>query len=117
MYFLYSVQDEAGIEFAWFAPQDIHDVIQTNGLKGGSEILVKRVQANGKKGVTKIELSILGKSPEPQQPTSGGDNLKDLLLVCIRDAVDIVKEAGVQFSNDELQKLATTLFIQRSRLA
>jgi len=29
--------------------------------------------------------------------------------------VDIVKEGGVQFSSDELQKLATTLFIQRTR--
>jgi hypothetical protein len=115
-YFLYSVQDEAGIEFAWFAPQEIHDVIQTNGLRAGSEILVKRVQANGKKGVTKVELSMLGKSAEPQSHPSS-DNCKELLLQSIRDAVDIVKEAGIQFSNDELQKLATTLFIQRTRLA
>lgn len=115
-YFLYSVQDESGIEFAWFAPEDVHDVIRAQGLKSGSEILVKRVQANGKKGVTKIELSILGKSAEPQSHPSS-DNLKQLLLQSIRDAVEIVKEAGIQFSNEELQKMATTLFIQRTRLA
>jgi hypothetical protein len=85
-------------------------------LKTGSELLVKRVQANGKKGVTKIELSILGKSAEPQSHPSS-DNCKELLLQSIRDASDIVKEAGIQFSNDEIQKLATTLFIQRTRLA
>lgn len=114
-YFLYSVQDEAGIEFAWFAPQEIHDVIQTNGLKTESEILVKRIQANGKKGVTKVELSILGKSAEPH-PGLSGDRCKELLLQSIRDAIDIVKEAGIQFSNDELLRAATTLFIQRTRL-
>lgn len=43
------------------------------------------------------------------------DNLKELLLQCINDATDVIKSAGIQFSNDELQKLATTLTIQRSR--
>jgi hypothetical protein len=115
-YFLYSVQDEAGVEFAWFAPQDIHDVIQTNGLKGGSEILVKRVQANGKKGVTKIELSILGKAPEPQQPTSGGDNLRDIMEKCLKDAVEVTKTvAGVPFQNEDVRAICSCLFIARTR--
>jgi hypothetical protein len=37
------------------------------------------------------------------------------MLHCINDAADVIKSAGIQFSNDELQNLATTLFIQRSR--
>ncbi len=38
-------------------------------------------------------------------------------MQCVRDAADDIKSAGIQFSNDELQKLATTLFIQRARNA
>jgi hypothetical protein len=65
-------------------------------------------------------LELVAKEPEgekssvPQQP---GDNLNQLLLQSIQDAAQIVKEAGIQFSNDELRRLATTLFIQRTRLA
>ncbi len=90
-------------------------MIQTNGLKTGSEILVKRVQANGKKGVTKIELSILGKAPEPQPLPSGGDNLKELLLHCVKDAADVVRESGMQFDLDATQKLSVALLIARTR--
>jgi hypothetical protein len=67
---------------------------------------------NGKKSGSKVEFSIVGES---ESPTPGSDNLKELLLQCINDAAEVIKSAGIQFSNDELQKLATTLFIQRSR--
>jgi hypothetical protein len=74
---------------------------------------------NGKKMVPKVEFSIIGEA-EPQAvvpPVPGSDNLKELLLQCVRDAADVVKAAGIQFSNDEIQKLASTLFIQRARNA
>jgi len=113
-YFLYSAQDEAGIEFAWFAPQEIHDVIQTNGLKTGSEILVKRVQANGKKGVTKIELSILGETPE--QPKANGDDLKEIMQRCLQEAVEITKAvAGVPLQSEDVRSICSCLFIARTR--
>ena len=62
---------------------------------------------------------------EKQDPLGGisaaksdnGDDLKQLLLQCIRDAADIVKEAGTQFSNEEIRKLAATRSFQRTRLA
>ena len=98
---------------SFFAPEEIHNIIAEKHLGVGSHFVLKRVQ-NGKNGTMKLELSIPGKASEAQSAASG-DNLKELLLQSIRDAVDIVKEAGVQFSNDELQKLATTLFIQRAR--
>ena len=75
--------------------------------------MLKRVQ-NGKKGNSKFKSSILEKAAEPVQPN--GDNDKELLLCCVRDAADIVKEARIQFSNDELQKLATTRFIPGTTL-
>jgi hypothetical protein len=34
-----------------------------------------------------------------------------------RDAVEVVGDSGVQFSNEEISKLSVTIFIQRSRLA
>jgi hypothetical protein len=115
-YFLYSVQDEAGIEFAWFAPQDIHDVIQTNSLKAGSEILVKRVQANGKKGVTKIELSILGTVSKEEQSAPLGDDLKGIMQLCLQEAVEITKSvAGIPFQNEDVRAICSCLFIARTR--
>lgn len=114
-YYLYRVADlDSGEEMSLFAEPNVHEAIQSARLGPGSEFLLKRME-NGTKGSTKLELSILAKAPEPTQPN--GDDYKQLLLRCIRDANDIVKEAGIQFSNDELQKLATTLFIQRTKLA
>lgn len=119
-FYLYSVKDNDGIEYSYFATSDVHELIQLHKLKTGSSFILKKVASmNGKKMVPKIEFSIIGEpEPMPQAATSqGSDNLKELLLQCVRDAADVVKEAGIQFSNDEIQKLATTLFIQRSRNA
>ncbi len=115
-YYLYSVQDlDDGEEKAFFAPAEIHQIIEEKKLPKGSEFIIKKVPyQNGKKIGSKLELSLVSvAAPPPPVPQS--DNLKQLLLDCILDAADIVKQAGIQFSNDELQKLATTLFIQRSR--
>ena len=45
------------------------------------------------------------------------DNLKAIMLQCVKDAADIVRDSGVQLGNDELQRLAVTLFITRSKAA
>lgn len=119
-FYLYSAKDENGVEYSYFADAPIHQLIQEHKLKAGSSFVLQRVALmNGKKMSSKVEFSIIGE-PEPQAviPTVlGSDNLKELLLQCVRDAADVVKAAGIQFNNDELQKLATTLFIQRSRNA
>jgi hypothetical protein len=39
------------------------------------------------------------------------------MLQCVKDAADIVRDSGVQPRNDELQRLAVTLFITRSKIA
>lgn len=100
---------------SFFSPPEIRRVIQEKNLGKGSQfILRKPVQQNGKK--PKLEIALMGNGSVVGK-SEGGDNLKQLLLQCIQDAAEIVKEAGIQFSNDELQKLATTLFIQRTRIA
>jgi hypothetical protein len=119
-FYLYSAKDDQGIEYSYFADSQIHQLIQEHKLKAGSSFVLQRVATmNGKKMGSKVEFSIIGE-PEPMHQTTashGSDNLKELLLQSVRDAADVVKEAGIQFNNDELQKLATTLFIQRSRNA
>ena len=119
-FYLYSTKDDQGIEYSYFADASVHNLIQEHKLKSGSSFVLQRVAVmNGKKMSSKVEFSIIG---EPEAPASatvtpGSDNLKEILLQCLIDAVEVVKSAGIQFSNDELQKLATTLFIQRARNA
>lgn len=117
-FYLYSAKDDQGIEYSYFADAPIHQLIQEHKLKAGSSFVLQRVATqNGKKMGSKVEFSIIGEPAPVQQTASpaGSDKLKELLLQCVRDAADVVKAAGIQFNNDELQKLATTLFIQRSR--
>jgi hypothetical protein len=117
-YYLYSVRHE-GVEKSWFAPEELHAEIAQRGLKSVDEFAVRKVAVqDGKKLSSRLELvlSSNGKDHSTENAVAG-DGLRESLLQCIRDAVDIVKESGIQFSNEELQKMATTLFIQRSRLA
>ena len=65
---MYAVQSEAEEELVWYAPATAHDVIQSQQLKTGAEIIVKLT------GKNKVEVSILGKAAEPEPKT---DNLKD----------------------------------------
>jgi hypothetical protein len=114
-YYLYSLRTLDNTEVSFFSPPEIHQIIEEKRLGKGSQfILRKPAQHNGQK--SKLEIALIGNGNGAAK-SDDGDDLKQLLLQCIRDAADIVKEAGIQFSNDELQKLATTLFIQRTRLA
>ena len=117
-FYLYSVKDSDGIEYSYFATSEVHKLIQQHKMKIGSSFILKKIASmNGKKMVPKVEFSILGEA-ETQAvipPLPGSDHLKEILLQCLKDAAEVVKSAGIQFSNDELQKLATTLFIQRAR--
>ena len=117
-FYLYSAKDENGIEYSYFSDAPIHQLIQEHKLKAGSSFVLQRVAVmNGKKMSSKVEFSIIGE-PEPVQQTPssvGSDNLKELLLKCIQDAAEVAKLAGLQIDNETLQKLATSMFIQRSR--
>lgn len=119
-FYLYNVRDENGIEFSYFADAPIHQLIQEHKLKAGSSFVLQRVATmNGKKMGSKVEFSIIGE-PEPIQhvtKTPVSDGLKEILLQCVLDAADVIRASGVQLGNDELQRLATTLFIQRAKNA
>ena len=86
-------------------------------------ILRKTAVQNGKKLTPQVSIE----SVERQMPVTASsrstegtvavpqDNLKAIMLQCVKDAADIVRDSGVQLGNDELQRLAVTLFITRSK--
>lgn len=119
-FYLYSTKDENGIEYSYFAENSIHQLIQEHKLKAGSSFVLQRVATmNGKKTGSKVEFSIIGE-PEPTStsPLSpSADNLKSILLTCLKDAADAVREAGLQFNSQEVERIAVAIFIQRSRNA
>jgi hypothetical protein len=117
-YFLYSVVDLAsGEEKAFFAPDYIHAIILEKNLGKDSEFILKKVPfQNGSKISSKLEISLV--SVTSKVPVSSQtDGLKEILLQCVKDAAEVIRSSGVQLGNDELQKLATTLFIQRAKNA
>jgi len=116
-FFLYSVNDGTQ-ELAYFADESIHQLIQQSKLKQGSEFqLVKKAVQNGKRMSSQIEFSIVDQAHPTQVASPQDDGLRAILLNCIHDAEYVAKNSGLQFSLDEIQKLATTLFIQRTKLA
>lgn len=118
-YFLYPV-DVDGEEKSFFATPEIHNQISEMKLGPGDTVMIRKLAVqNGKRANAKMMLEVVSKEQPKVEATvqSSGDKLKELLLTCVRDAAEVVREAGIQFSNDELQKLATTLFIQRTRNA
>ncbi|HTY39353.1 MAG TPA: hypothetical protein VMH23_19710 [Bacteroidota bacterium] len=119
-YYLYSVQHD-GEEKAFFATIDVHQAILESGIRTGDQFVIrKKPIQNGRRITSKIEFEVISKQPAPAPNGNGNgshleDSLRDMLLQCVVDADSIIKSAGVQVS-DELQKLATTLFIARSRM-
>jgi hypothetical protein len=119
-YYLYTVE-ESGEEKAYFATQDVHLKIRESKLVQGDEfILEKTATQKGKRVITEIAFEAM-----PVERTNGngngsfhanGDDLKKIMLDCLRDAVDVTRAVdGVPFQTEDIQKLATTLFITRSR--
>lgn len=119
-YYLYSVEQEGEMK-SFFATPEVHQAILESGIRTGDQFLIrKKAVQNGRKVMARIEFEVLSKKPTlPPNGNGNGshveDSLRDMLLQCVVDADSIIKSAGVQIS-DELQKLATTLFIARSRL-
>jgi hypothetical protein len=105
----YSLAAEDGTEMVFFAPSEIHQIIEQQKLGKGSQFILRRpIQQNGKK--PRLEIALIAKGSAPAE-----DGFKAILLQSIRDAADVVRDSGFQFSNEEMQRLATTLFIQRTR--
>jgi hypothetical protein len=121
-YYLYTV-DESGEEKAFFATQDIHLKIRESKLVQGDEfILEKTATQKGKRIITGITFEAMpaertnGNGHSNEMSGTNGDDMKAILLQCVRDAVEVTRSVdGVPFQTEDIQKLATTLFIQRSR--
>ena len=111
-FYLYSVADlDTGETKSLFAPDEIHSIIQEQKLGVGSEFLLKRVQ-NGKKGSSKLELSLVNVAAPP----SPADNLKDIMRQCLTEAVEIVHSLpDIPFQNDDIRAICASLFIARTR--
>ena len=123
-YYMYSVQ-EGGEEKVYFATQEVHMKIRENKLRTGDEFLLEKTATQkGKKVITEITFEAM-----PAERTNGNgsavnhigsngdnDNLKEIMHQCLNDAVEVTRAVeGVPFQTEDIQKLATTLFIQRSR--
>lgn len=105
---MYAVQNESGEEVVWFAPSTAHDVIQSQQLKAGSEILVKLT------GKNKVEVSILGKAAEPEAQ-SKSDSKKDVMIQSMRDAAEIVAAVpDLAFRVEDARSIGLSLFIART---
>ncbi len=112
-YYLYPVSHD-GVEKSFFATADVHQRIVDEGLRNGDQFLIrKKAIQDGRRVLAKVEFEVLSK--QPGNGNGHSDDLKEILLQCVKDADFIMKNAESQIS-DECQKLATTLFIARTRL-
>ena len=121
-YYMYSVE-EGNQEKVYFATQDVHMKIRQSKLIAGDEfILEKTATQKGKKVITEITFEAMpaermnGNGSAVEQIGTNGDNLKEIMHQCLKDAVEVTRAVdNIPFYSEDVQKLAVTLFIQRSR--
>ena len=107
-YYMYAVENEAHEELVWFAPSPAHEVIQSQQLKAGSEIILKLT------GKNKVEVSILGKAAE-QEHTPKSDSLKEVMIQSMKDAADILAAVpDLGFRAEDARAIGRSLFIART---
>jgi hypothetical protein len=113
-YYLYTVEHN-NTETAFFAPAEIHELILMHNLKSGDEFTLAKVAIqNGKKAVARLEFAL----PPNHKPHTEvtGDGFKAIMEQSLREAVDITKSiATIPFQNEDIQKIASCLFIARTR--
>lgn len=117
-YSLYHVKDSSGIEYSFFAPEEVHAKIVQAGLKAGDSFWIsKQAVQNGKKVTTKLEVEVPAKpAPEAKQihgSEAADDGYRDLMEKSLRDAIEATKAVNtMQWSVEDIKSLAVTLFIQ-----
>ena len=113
-YLLYSVEQD-GEEKAYFAPPEVSQKIQELGVKAGDEIMLTKVAvSNGKNAKAEVIVAAVSNHTRTQSPSSG-DTLKQIMEQCLREAVEITRSVqGVPFQNEDIQKIASCLFIART---
>lgn len=122
-YLLYSVE-QGGIEKAYFATPEVHQEIVKQGAKSGDEIvLTKTAHPNGRRISPSIEVDVMKKSVEnviekliESPKPSLADGLKTIMETSLKEAVEITRSVqGVPFQNEDIQKIASCLFIARTK--
>jgi hypothetical protein len=114
-YYLYPLIDDEGHEQSFFAPEEIHQLIQQNNLKAGDEFVLSRVEGDNK-GKSQLQISIIGKSSEPSHESGHLDGLKNVMQQSIKDAVELIRSfPDVPFQSEDIRSISLTLFIQRAR--
>jgi hypothetical protein len=113
-YLLFSVEHE-GVEKAYFATAEVAQDIQELGLKSGDEfILTKTAVQNGKKATAQIFVEPVAK-PKAVSVVSASDNFRQIMEQSLREAIDITRSVqSVPFQNEDIQKIASCLFIART---
>lgn len=122
-YTLYSVEHE-GEERAFFATPESHQALSALALRAGDEVVLKKVAfQDGRKASSRIVVEKVVKPLQsvsvrsPEVPTTRSlDNLKDVMERSLQEAVDITRSVqGVPFQNEDIQKIASCLFIARTK--
>jgi len=122
-YTLYSVEHE-GEERAFFATPESHQALSSLALRAGDEVVLKKVAfQDGRKASSRIVVEKVAK-PVQSLPvrahevpaTHSLDTLRDVMERSLQEAVDITRSVqGVPFQNEDIQKIASCLFIARTR--
>ena len=122
-YFMFSVEHE-GVEKAFFAPSELNTQISELKLGVGDIVTLKKIPIQeGKKLVSKIVLDVVARrqaqTPPPltkQELARTNDGLMDVMRTSLREAVEITREVpGFAWQNEDVQKIASCLFIARTR--
>ncbi len=117
-YFLYSVEHQ-GTEKAFFADDEVHQKIVEGGLGAGDEFILRKVAVqNGKKIGSAIVIE-----PATVLPGNGKakaadevDKFKAIMEQSLLDAVDLTRSIeGIPFQAQDIHKIASCLFIARTR--
>ena len=68
-YYLYQVKDEAGTEYSFFAPVDVHQKILESGIKAGDQFRLSKVAVqNGKKVSSRFDFEVVSKATAAAMP-------------------------------------------------
>ncbi len=114
IYHLYSVEQN-GEEKAYFATPELSQKIQELGVKAGDEVVLTKIAVpDGKKVKSQVLVEAVDNHTRTQAPVSG-DSLRQIMEQSLREAVEITRSVqGVPFQNEDIQKIASCLFIART---
>jgi hypothetical protein len=117
-YFLYSVEQD-GVEKAFFATADVHQLILENGLKAGDSFSIKKTAVqNGKKIGANVEFAVANKQEAPKNNAlpASDDGFRDIMEKCLRESVSVIQAVNtVTWTTENITSIALTMFIQRSK--